>query len=411
MSDFKNYANSFQTVINLSLKRISRLLEYMGNPHLGLNYIHVAGTNAKGSVCAFLQTALTHSGKKTGKYISPNLVRVNERITVDGEEIPENSLNSLLSEAEKASEKVLSEINEHPSQFEIWTAVAFSYFKKMGCDVVVLETGLGGRFDATNVIKENILSIITRIALDHTEYLGDTYEKIAFEKCGIIKKGSPVVTVNQTDEALSVIKERAKEENSALYIADAPLKTNHNLIYERYNDGEFDVFLSLGGMHQLENASIAVKALKVLGVAKESIEYGLTHAENNARFQLVEKNPPVIFDGGHNPDGITALKNSLDLYFPNTKKVFICAFMKDKDIEASLKIIKDCASEICFVPVLDNERAAKETQLTKESEKAGIPSKWFDDAGDALKYAKTKNQPVIICGSLYLYKDMEKFFS
>lgn len=402
MSDFKKYANSFQTVINLGLKRIELLLEILGNPHKGQKYIHVAGTNAKGSVCAFLESAIIHSGLKTGKYTSPNLIRVNERITVDKKNISDEDMNTLLLKIEAAADKVEAQIGEYPSQFEIWTAMAFLYFKEQKCDIIILETGLGGRFDATNVIEENALCIITKIALDHTDYLGDTIDKIAYEKCGIIKKNSIVISAVQENDAMAVIKKRAEEENNKLYIAEYPKPSETNEIYEKFGE----VFLSLGGMHQLENAAVAVCALKALGINKESIAYGLAHAKHNARFQLLSKNPPVIFDGGHNPDGIESLKKGLLRYYGDEKKVFVCAFMKDKDIKNSLMLIKDLADEICFTKVKNNERSASEKQLRDIADELNIPSSFYEDVGDALNYAISKNKTVVICGSLYLYKDV-----
>lgn len=402
MNGFKKYANSFQTVINLGLGRITLLLEKLNNPHKGLKYIHIAGTNAKGSVCAFLESALIHSGLKTGKYTSPNLIRVNERVMVNGEPIPDDVMNEYLKIVETASDSVEKELGEYPSQFEIWTAMAFLYFKEQKCDIVILETGLGGRFDATNVIEENCLSVITKIALDHTEYLGDTLDKIAFEKCGIIKKNSIVVSATQDIKALEVIKSRAKEENCELIVAPQPKEIETKEIYEKYND----IFLSLGGVHQLENASIAECALKALGIEEGSIKYGLSHAKHPARFELLGKNPYVVFDGGHNPNGIEALKKGLIRYFGDEKKTFICAFMKDKDIEESLEILKDITEEILFVSVKNNERSAKEEQLLEISDKLHIKATYFNDIKDAYSFALNKNKTVVICGSLYLYKDV-----
>lgn len=399
---FKKYANSFQTVINLKLERIELLLELMENPHKGMKYIHIAGTNAKGSVCAFLQASLTHSGLKTGKYTSPNLIKVNERISIDGKDISDLELTTILSEIEEKADEVEKRLGEYPSQFEIWTAMAFLYFKRKNCDIVILETGLGGRFDATNIIEENVMSIITKIALDHTEYLGDTIEKIAFEKCGIIKKNSIVVSIRQNTCAENVIKKRADEENNRLYFAEAPTIGEFKDIYEKYGD----VFLSLGGIHQLENASIAVVALRALGTDEKSIEYGLTHAKHNARLQLLSKNPPVIFDGGHNPDGIASLKKSLIRYYGYDKKIFVCAFMKDKNIKNSLEIIKPLAEEICFTRVKGNERSASKKQLSDIAESLNIKHLFFENAGDAVNYSLKKNRTVVICGSLYLYKDI-----
>lgn len=401
---FKSYANSFQTVINLGLERIALLLELMGNPHKKMKYIHIAGTNAKGSVCAFLQASLTHSGLKTGKYTSPNLIKVNERISIDGNDINDSEMTALLSEIEEKAHEVKKSLGEYPSQFEIWTAMAFLYFKRKNCDIVILETGLGGRFDATNVIEENVMSIITKIALDHTEYLGGTVEKIAFEKCGIIKKNSIVVSTRQEKAAEEVIKRRAMEENSKLYFAKAPKSSEFKDIYEKYGD----VFLSLGGLHQLENASIAATALKALGINEKSIEYGLTHAAHNARFELMAKNPSVIFDGGHNPDGIASLKSSLLRYYGSDKKIFVCAFMKDKDIKSSLELIKPLAEEICFTRVKGNERSASEKQLFDIADSLNIKHSFFENAGDAVNYSLGKNRTVVICGSLYLYKDIKE---
>lgn len=401
---FKKYANSFQTVINLGLERIGLLLELMGNPHKKMKYIHIAGTNAKGSVCAFLQASLTHSGLKTGKYTSPNLIKVNERITIDGEEISDSDMNLLLKEIEEKADRVEKRLGEYPSQFEIWTAMAFLYFKRKNCDIVILETGLGGRFDATNVIEENVMSIITKIALDHTEYLGDTVEKIAFEKCGIIKKNSIVISARQEKAAEEVIRSRATEENNRLYFAEEVKIGEFSDIYEKYGN----VFLSLGGLHQIENASIAVTALKALGTDEKSIEYGLTHATHNARFELMSKNPPVIFDGGHNPDGIASLKSSLLRYYGSDKKIFVCAFMKDKDIKSSLELIKPLAEEICFTRVKGNERSASEKQLSDIADFLNIKHSFFENVGDAVNYSLDKNRTVIICGSLYLYKDIKE---
>ncbi len=408
MNNFKNYANSFQTVINLRLPRVLKLLSFLKSPQNGMKYIQVAGTNAKGSVCAFLQTALTKSGRRTGKYISPNLIKVNERITVDNEEISDSDLNRLLGIIEKEADRVYDEIGEHPTQFEIWTAIAFIYFKEKNCDIVILETGLGGRFDATNVVSENVMSIITRIDLDHTEYLGDTLSKIAFEKCGIIKKNAVTVTANQEASALAVIKERTKEENSRLIIAPDVPKTDKKHIYEKYVYNGEEIFLGLGGIHQLENASIAVSALEALDIPKDCIAYGLKNAKNPARFELLEEEPPVIFDGGHNPNGVGSLIKSLERYYEGEKAVFICAFMKDKDIEGCLKLIKEKAKEILFACVENNERSAKKEQLTEIADKLGIKNSFFGDVKDALSYAKKERCLTVICGSLYLYKDIKK---
>lgn len=410
---FKDYANSQQLTPRLGLDRIKALLSYMGNPHKDMNYIHVAGTNGKGSVCAYIYSAYLNRKINVGRYISPNLIKVNERISVNGFDITDEELDTVISEVEEASKKVYDELSEEVSQFEIWTAAAFSYFKKKKCELVILETGLGGRFDATNVIEENLISIITRIDVDHVEYLGDTKEKIAFEKCGIIKcpKNSTgkVITSLSNKDVISVIKEQADRKNNELIVTGGFTPKSFEKIYECFDyDDIKDIKLSLGGYHQIENACIAIEALKVLGFTKEEIKSALYSAKNPARLELIFENPYVLFDGSHNPDGIRALKKSLDRYFKNEKKLYIMASMRDKDILPSLNELNDGKSEFAFTTVKDNPRARTPQEMAEEARKIGIKGKHFSHLKEALIYAKEKNFLTIICGSLYLYKDFSE---
>ncbi len=408
--NFKSYANSFQAVPRLGLERIERLLFYMGNPHKNMNYIHVAGTNGKGSVCAYIYAAYLNKKINVGRYISPNLVKVNERISVNGEDISDEELNTLIFEVEDASRKVYAELSQEVSQFEIWTAAAFLYFKKKKCDVVVLETGLGGRFDATNVIEENLLSIITKIDVDHVDYLGDTKEKITFEKCGIIKcpkNGTgKVLTTCSNDDVLPVIKEQAHKKNNEVIVTGEFIPKGFEKIYECFDYKDIkDITLSLGGYHQIENACMAIEALKILGFSGEEIKSALCSAKNPARLELIYENPYILFDGAHNPDGIGALKKSIDRYFNNERKIYVMASMSDKDILPSLSILKDNKSEFVFTTVQNNPRARTPEKMAKEAEKLGIKSLTFPNLKDALLYVKKKKMLTVICGSLYLYKD------
>ena len=212
-------------------------MEILGNPQEQLHCIHVAGTNGKGSVCAFLAAMLESAGYRVGKYISPNLIRVNERITINGEEIAEGALNALLSRMEKASDEVKRRIGENPSQFEIWTAAAFCYFAEKSCDYVVLETGLGGEFDATNVISGNVMAVLTHIDLDHMQYLGNTVQQIAETKSKIIKKKCEtgvVISSPQKPEAMAVLKERAAECSLRLIVPEEALVIGFKDIYENF---------------------------------------------------------------------------------------------------------------------------------------------------------------------------------
>ena len=411
--NFINYANSLQTVPRLGLERIERLLFYMGNPHKNMDYIHVAGTNGKGSVCAYIYAAYLNKRINVGRYISPNLVKVNERISVNGVDISDEELNTLIMEVEAASKKVYAELSQEVSQFEIWTAVAFLYFKKKKCEVVILETGLGGRFDATNVIEENLLSIITKIDVDHVEYLGDTKEKIAFEKCGIIKSPKngtgTVVTTCSNQDVLSVIKEQAHQKNNEVIVTGEFNPKGFEKIYECFDYKDIkDIKLSLGGWHQIENACIAIEALNALGFSSEEIKSALSSAKNPARLELVCENPDILFDGSHNPDGIMALKKSLDRYFHDEKKLYIMASMSDKDILPSLNVLNDNKSEFIFTTVQNNPRARTPKNMAEEAEKLGIKSITFPTLEDALLFAKEKKMLTVICGSLYLYKDFSE---
>ncbi len=401
---FRTYANSFQAVTRPGLERINALLEEMGNPHKKVKCVHIAGTNGKGSVAAFMQKMLMAQGYKTGKYISPNLVKVNERITVNDVEISNKELNKLLKELEKHSKAVEKKLGEIPTQFEVWTAAAFKFFADCGCNFVVLETGLGGRLDATNVIGENALTVITKIDFDHMNYLGDTLEKIAGEKAGIIKPGSAVVSAPQYPEVEKVLREKAVEKGCEIFFAETPDEVGFEGIYEIFKCGEITVKLGLGGTNQLENAAVAVLGAKKLGIDEKNIIKGLETAENPARFEMVGDR--MIFDGGHNPSGVKTLVKNLEKYYPNEEKLFVMASMKDKDITENLKLIGSLTKEIRFVRVLDNERSAKAEELAEKARNLGLHGVACGSLAQAL--ANTEGKLVVICGSLYLYKDFKE---
>ena len=412
-NNFKSYANSFQTVINLSLERIESMLEFLGNPQDSLKFIHVAGTNGKGSVCAYLQSVLTISNKKCGKYISPNMLKVNERISVDGKDISDSDLARILDMCEIAVEKTEKKVGQTPSQFEIWTAMAMLYFKEQGCDIVVLETGLGGRFDATNAVKTTVMSIITRIDKDHTAYLGDTLPQIAFEKAGIIKKntcGDKNITVAlYQPETAEVFEKACKEKDNELVFAQQPVTKSFENIYEIFDyEGITDIKSGIGGIHQIENAALAITALLKLGIDKEIIKKGIKTAKNPGRFDIAEEK--TIIDGAHNPNGAAALKASLDRYFGNCEKIYLMGAMADKDVMAVLKCIGDKNSEFYFVRVKDNARAETAENLAKMATENGFKATAFDDIKTAYTIAKSTEKIVVVCGSLYLYKDFYETF-
>ena len=408
---FASYANSFQAVTVPGLERISALLLRLGNPEDSLRFIHIAGTNGKGSVSANVACILEEAGYKTGKYISPNLIRVNERISVNGEEISDSELEELLSLIEPLSAEVEAECGIAPTQFEIWTALAFVYFSRKHCDYVVLEVGLGGEFDATNVIKKNVIAVITRLGLDHTQYLGNSLREVARAKCGILKTDSvtkTLVTLKQEPEAMAVIEKCAREKGITLSVAQ-PESIGKNGVFENFDlDGEAYT-TGIPGYHQIENASLAVLVAKRLGISYENIERGIKRAKNPARFEIISENPTVVYDGGHNENGIEALTFTLERYFEKAPKTVIFACMKDKDIERSLELLSSPDTEFIYTTVKDNPRAMSAEALAEKAASLGKPGTSYEEIGDAYRDAIGRGKLTVICGSLYLYKDLREF--
>lgn len=412
MNDIKSYANSFQAKSRLGLDSIRLLMEKLGNPQNELKFIHVAGTNGKGSVCSFLQCILTDSGLKTGKYISPNMIEVYERISIDGVNISPEEMEEIMDEVSVKACEAKKETGVLPTQFELWTAAAFLYFYRKKCDIIVLETGLGGRLDATNVIEKNELSVITTIDIDHIEYLGGTIEAIAAEKAGIIKKGCPVLSVRQKEGATEAIKRIAKEKEASFF--EVPLAENIR------NEGMAEIFdfkafkelkINLAGVHQVENASAAVSAAELLGIDEKYIRSGLLRARNMGRLEKLSDEPMVVFDGAHNISGTITLTTSLKRYFPDKKINFIYGAMADKDISASIKKLYECGyaekSVVYTVMVKDNPRAQTAEKLCEMFKENGFKAVSCKSVKEALEKASVNSDVTVICGSLYLYKDVK----
>lgn len=365
---------------------LKKLLSKLGNPQDKLQFIHVAGTNGKGSVSAMLASVLHASGKKVGLYTSPFIEVFNERIQVDSVNIPDDDLARIATNVKKNIDDSEIEI----SVFAQITAMAFLYFAEKKCDIVVLETGLGGRLDATNVIPSPKLSIITKIGLDHTEYLGDTIEKITKEKCGIIKQGTMVVTTSFQDKsALSVIKNTCRTLDVPLFTAE-PV-TNYSL--------------SLAGEYQKENAGIVILGAKALGISDKHIKAGLLNTKWVARFEYLKDN--LILDGGHNPDGVRALISSLKaLHKPVT---FVVAMMKDKDVLEASALIKDFAKKV-IVTEVRMPRCMKAEDLAHLFPDSDIEK----DSIQAVKKAISKvpdDELICVCGSLYLAGEIRSEFA
>lgn len=404
MGQFHSYANSFQAVARLELVSIKKMLELLGHPEEGLRFLHVAGTNGKGSVCAFLQSILTEAGYRCGKYISPNLVSVCERISVDGEEISQKEMEELLSKMEDAARKTEEAIGSYPTQFEIWTAAAFCYFKEKQCDYVVLETGLGGTRDATNAISESAADIITRIAMDHMGYLGNTLSEIAEAKAGIIK--NTLVTLEQEPEAMEVLERVCREKGHKMLV------TGNVLVHEPVGmcecidyAGMERLLLGIPGYHQIENAALAIETARLLRVDEPAIRAGLAKAKNPGRLERLSEN--LIFDGAHNPNGMESLLFSLNRYFPTKPVQFIMACMGDKDIKKELLQIRKAYPDttIYTLTVQDNPRAMPAEQLAEKARSCGLRAEACKDFFEVQK--KSHSGLTVVCGSLYLYRDLK----
>lgn len=412
--EFIKYANSFQSVAKLRLESISLLMNELSNPQDDLKFIHIAGTNGKGSVCCFLQSILEDAGYKTGKYTSPNMLSVNERICINSKNISDNDLSELMSVVLEKAEIVKEKLGELPTQFEIWTAVAFCYFKSQNCDYVVLETGLGGERDATNIIKNPVISAITRISIDHVEYLGDTISDITKAKAGIIKKsiyGGCTITIPQEVPVIDILKSTAKFNNNTFITTSTPLLHDYNGEYELFDYMNFkDIKMSMCGHHQAENASIAIECAKYLNIDKQYIYSGIKKAKNPGRFEILSKTPYILFDGAHNKNGMQSLSDNLIRCFKNTKKCFIMGFMKDKDILGAIMTLKennlDKDATVYTVKVKDNPRAMDEVELSKMLTSCGFDAVACSDISSALNLATKENKMIVVCGSLYLYKDL-----
>lgn len=407
--DFKTYANSFQTVSRLGLERESDLLARLGNPEKELRCLHIAGTNGKGSVAVYLSSILGAAGFSVGLYTSPNLVRVNERISVDGEPVGDADLDRLLSLVEDAAKETETALHDVPTQFEVWTAVAFLYFKEKAVDYVVLETGLGGEFDATNVIPGNVAAILTKIDLDHTEYLGDTIEKIAETKSKIVKAACEtgcVISAPQDPAAERVIRERAEEVGVTPVFVEPPAPGDFFGICERFTYRGIDLSPSLGGTHQIENACVACETALRMGIDPDRIALGISSARHPGRLELLSSDPVILYDGGHNPNGITALNASLDRYFPGREMTVIFACMKDKEIAPSLRLLAESGRSFLFTTVQNNPRALPAADLAAKAAELGIEGDACDTLTEAIERARETGKMILICGSLYLYADL-----
>ena len=418
-SEARAYVDSTEKFgIKPGLERITKMMAYVGNPQDKLQFIHVAGTNGKGSTCTMLASILTEAGYRTGLFTSPYVIDFRERFMVDGEMISEEEFAEIMTRVRTVNE-ILEKSGCSLTQFELITAVAFLWFVQQKCDVVVLECGLGGRLDSTNVIKEPLCSVITKISLDHTDILGETTEKIAAEKAGIIKPGCPVVLApNQPRGAVSVVERKCAELGSPLIVSGMDtvtvktmLPTMTEVVY-----GGLRLMVPLAGPHQVENAVTAVNAARELNerglkLSDEKIVAGIAKAKIPARFDIISHDPLVVVDGAHNPDGIAALCGSIDALLGGRSIVGIIGMLKDKAYESALAEIVP-RFDVVLTVTPDSPRALSAKDLAACAQQfagEGVSVKPVDSLKKAASAAldmADEASAVVVCGSLYLASAM-----
>lgn len=396
----------------LGMERIQGLLGELDNPQNKIKTIHVTGTNGKGSVTAFLSSILLSAKLRVGTFTSPHFVKYNERITLNGEEISDEEFAALATAVAQAEEKMKAKGGQQPSQFEVLTAMGFLFFANKKVDYAVIEVGMGGLWDSTNVIVPQV-SIITNVTLEHTAVLGNTVAAIAEQKAGIVKPSVPVVTACQ-GEALDVVRAKAEECQAPLYVCGKDFTVQgssfsargQSFVYQ-FGEQQENFAMSLLGDHQLSNGAVALTAAKILAAKEpaltaEAITVGMSSTLWPGRLEIIRQEPIVLLDGAHNPSGVTVLRQALDKYFPTQKRFFIFGMMADKDMQKVASILFRPTDKVLTVLADDSPRAA--TAKTLE-EIIGSRAKAYDDVFAAYRAAldmAENNDLICLCGSLYL---------
>lgn len=411
---------------NYGLERTYRLLEILGEPQRDLKVIHIAGTNGKGSTTAMITEILKGAGYKVGMYTSPFLEEFEERIQINGENIKKEVLAELMTEVKVAVDKVIAEGYNHPTEFEIITVLMLLYFKKEKVDFAVIEVGLGGRLDSTNVVTP-ILSIITSISFDHMNLLGNTLSQIAGEKAGIIKNNIPTLIYPQENEALEVIKKKCIEVNAELYEIDEKIikilkieKGNSPYQEVEINGSiKYIIKLPLLGEHQILNLAVAVRAIEVLNkngfskISQEIIESSLKEVKWKGRLEVLKNEPLVVIDGAHNIQGISKLTTNINKYFTYDNLYLILGILADKDVEEMVKLIAPMAKKI-YAVTPNSDRAELALDLKAEVIKYNPNCEAFESYDDAYLKARedsTSRDLILASGSLYMIGDMRKIIT
>lgn len=393
------------------LDSIKELCRQLGNPQDSLQFIHIAGTNGKGSTLAYVSTILQRAGYKVGRYISPTIFTYWERIQVGKRPITKAALCEGMELVKLACDKMVESGLPHPTPFEIETALAFWYFQKMTCDIVVLETGMGGLEDATNLIATTKVAVLTPISRDHMKFLGDSLERIAVQKAGIIKEGCSVVSAKQSFAAMQVIEKTTEQKGAALSIVDYDKLKNvrYGIEKQRFDYKEFKKLeITLAGKYQIDNAMLAIEVIRVLNekgfpVSEAALRKGLQETEWKGRFSVISKKPLFIVDGAHNEDAARKLADSIEFYFTNRRIIYIMGMLKDKEYDKVIDLTAKYADQIITITPPENPRAMHAYELAQEVARVHEKVTAVDSLEEAVEMSRLlagKDDVILAFGSL-----------
>ncbi|MBO5349332.1 MAG: bifunctional folylpolyglutamate synthase/dihydrofolate synthase [Clostridia bacterium] len=404
-----------------TLKAMEFFMDEFNHPEKNQKFIHIAGTNGKGSCVEMITNILIKEGYKVGKFISPHLVKYNERISINNKNISDEEIEELINKIDPKVNKYNSENNSNVTGFEFDTTMALLYFANNNCDFVVLETGLGGLFDCTNIVKP-IISIITSIGYDHMWILGDSLTKIAEQKAGIIKENSETIYVEQEEKDVNnIILKTCIEKNNKLHLIQEKDISNYsyNKDFQKFDyKNNKDVLINLKGKKQIYNASICIECIEILKnksykISDESLRAGLKTVVHKARFETINNDPLIIYDGAHNIPAIENLKNTINMHYKNNEKIYIVSILKNKDYNSILKeLLKDEKSIFIFTSGNGfHEFVSKEELLTIAKSCTNNKNLYAEELEKALDLAKEKykTHTTFIVGSFYIYGNVEEY--
>lgn len=407
--------------IKLGMERIEGLLKELDNPEQKIKTVHVTGTNGKGSVTSMITNILLAANLKVGKFTSPHLVKYNERITLNGTDISDDDFAMLISAVKVAADSVVKKgVCEQPTQFEVLTAAAFLYFYLQKVDYAVIEVGMGGLWDSTNVITP-VVSVITNVALDHTDRCGKTIERIAMQKAGIIKEKVPVVTAAEGNEALGPIISFAMFKEAPVYLYGKAFRGEE--VHGSMDGQKFTLYagntyssvyeIKLPGEHQIKNTSLAIVASKLVSkqddrINELALHIGVANTVWPGRLERIHRQPDIILDGAHNPNGAEALRKALDKYYPGQKVHFVFGMMGDKDMSGVIKLLIHADDVVYTVRADQGPRAAAAADLAKLVGGNAIPVDGLAEAYSKALQEAGRDGIVCVCGSLYLVGEFKK---